>query len=73
MRSWLLAGSGVWSSVSEIPSSTDAIDRRFEPVISAAERQERTDRWAKAVEALFGLWMGEPVSEARDRAANGCG
>ena len=54
MRSWLLAGSGVWSSVSEIPSSTDAIDRRFEPVISAAERQERTDRWAKAVEALFG-------------------
>ena len=48
----------MWSSVSEIPSSTDAIDRRFEPVISAAERQERTDRWAKAVEALFG-WANQ--------------
>jgi len=47
-------GSGVWADVAAIPSGSDDIDRRFEPVISEAERQARCARWAKAVEASFG-------------------
>lgn len=47
-------GAGVWSSVAELATSTDEIDRKFEPAITKAERDARCARWDKAVEASFG-------------------
>ena len=47
-------GAGVWKDVSDVPTSGDDIDRRFEPAISEAERQAQSARWSKAVEASFG-------------------
>jgi glycerol kinase len=47
-------GAGVWKDVSELPSSDDDIDRKFDPAISTAERQARCGRWQKAVDASFG-------------------
>jgi len=47
-------GAGVWKDVADLPTSTEDIDRRFEPEITLAERQERCERWSKAVQASFG-------------------
>jgi len=47
-------GAGVFGGIEDVPSSRDDIDRTFEPVITPAERTERTERWARAVEASFG-------------------
>ena len=47
-------GAGVWSDVKDVPTSSDDIDRRFEPAITPEERQERCERWSKAVQASFG-------------------
>jgi glycerol kinase len=47
-------GAGVWSSVEDLASAPDEIDRKFTPQIDAADREARSARWQKAVEASFG-------------------
>ena len=47
-------GAGTWASVADIPTSSDDIERTFEPVIGEEERKSRCGRWQKAVEASFG-------------------
>lgn len=42
-------GSGIWSDRDEVRSSRD-VDRRFEPSISASERESRVALWMEAVE-----------------------
>jgi len=54
----LLAGLGVgiWRSAEELPALL-AIERQFEPGISAAERDARRGRWSEAVHRCRG-WVG---------------
>ena len=47
-------GAGTFASVADIPSSSDDIERTFEPAIGEEERKSRCGRWQKAVEASFG-------------------
>jgi len=51
-------GAGVWSSIADIPSSGDDIERTFEPAICEEERAARCASWQKAVESSFG-WARE--------------
>jgi len=51
-------GAGVWSSIADIPSSGDDIERTFEPAICEEERTARCASWQKAVESSFG-WARE--------------
>jgi glycerol kinase len=50
-------GAGVWSSTDEL-ADVWQLDRRFEPALSAAERDARQARWRQALERSRG-WAVE--------------